>query len=255
LDFVDLDFSRFLVRLYHATVRVDVSKGTHTPPSQSLTVAEAAEVWIKRVEADGRERTTIRQYRQHVDLHIVPRIGSTKISSLNVPRVESLRDDLLSAMTRAMARKVLTSLKSMLRSVGHSHVAAGVSIKRDKRKERKLEVGRDIPEPKEVKRLIETATATRDRALLLTVSLTGLRASELRGLRWSDVDLKAAELYVRQRADRYNVMGPPKTESSVRAMPMPPEALFALKRWKLECPANDGNLVFPTRRTPQQHAA
>jgi integrase len=210
-------------------------------------------VWIKRVEADGRERTTIRQYRQHVDLHIVPRIGSTKISSLNVPRVESLRDDLLSAMTRAMARKVLTSLKSMLRSVGHSHVAAGVSIKRDKRKERKLEVGRDIPEPKEAKRLIETATATRDRALLLTVSLTGLRASELRGLRWSDVDLKAAELYVRQRADRYNVMGPPKTEASVRAMPMPPEALFALKRWKLECPANDGNLVFPTSTEHVEH--
>jgi integrase len=135
----------------------------------------------------------------------------------------------------------------------HSHVAAGVSIKRDKRKERKLEVGRDIPEPKEVKRLIETATATRDRALLLTVSLTGLRASELRGLRWSDVDLKAAELYVRQRADRYNVMGPPKTESSVRAMPMPPEALFALKRWKLECPANDGNLVFPTSTGHVEH--
>ncbi len=39
-------------------------------------------------------------------------------------------------------------------------------------------------------------------ALLLTAALTGLRASELRGLRWSNVDLKGEELHVRQRADR-----------------------------------------------------
>jgi integrase len=42
--------------------------------------------------------------------------------------------------------------------------------------------------------------------LLLTAALTGLRASELRGLRWSDVDLKTAELHVRQRAGRYNAI-------------------------------------------------
>lgn len=238
---------------YAASVRVDVSKGLHTPPSQSMTVSEAAQVWLKRVEADGRERTTVRQYRQHVDLHIVPRIGSTKVANLNVPKVESFRDELLEDLSRALARKVLTSLKSMLRSVGHLHVAAGVTIKRDKRKERKLEVGIDIPEPKEIKALIGKATANRDRALLLTVALTGLRASELRGLRWRDVDLKAAELHVRQRADRYNVMGPPKSESSRRSLPIPPEALTALKLWKLECPRNDGDLVFPTSTGNVEH--
>ena len=30
------------------------------------------ELWIARVEADGRERATVRHYRQHVDLHISP---------------------------------------------------------------------------------------------------------------------------------------------------------------------------------------
>lgn len=240
----------------HAAVRVDVEKGTHVAPNKSLTVAEAAEVWIKRVEADGRERTTVRQYRQHIDLHIKPRLGATRVAQLSVPRVEAFRDDLLGgkdALSRAMARKVLTSLKSILKTVGFSHVAATVSIKRDRRKERKLEVGRDIPEPREVKRLIEQATGSRDRALLLVVSLTGLRASELRGLRWSDVDLKAAELHVRQRADRFNVIGPPKSESSVRTVPLPPETLSALKRWKLECPISDLDLVFPTSTGAIEH--
>lgn len=57
---------------YEATVKIEVRKGTHTASSKSLTVSEAAEIWIKRVEADNREPTTVRQYRQHINLHILP---------------------------------------------------------------------------------------------------------------------------------------------------------------------------------------
>jgi hypothetical protein len=44
------------------------------------------------------------------------------------------------------------------------------------------------------------------RPLLLTAIFAGLRSSELRGLRWSDVDLKAAMLHVQQCADRYGTI-------------------------------------------------
>jgi hypothetical protein len=47
-----------------------------------------------------------------------------------------------------MARKVLTSVKSILKGAKRSHVAAGVSIGKDTRK-RKLEIGVDIPSPVE----------------------------------------------------------------------------------------------------------
>ena len=67
---------------YHATVHVDVRKGLHISPSKSPTMSKAAEGWYARVEANGMrddgpaERTTLRQYRQHIDLHINPRIGT-----------------------------------------------------------------------------------------------------------------------------------------------------------------------------------
>jgi integrase len=240
---------------YHATVKVDVRQGIHTAPSKSITVAEAAESWIKRVEADGRERTTLRQYRQHVDLHIVPRIGRIKLAHLAPKNVESFRDDLLAHLSRPLARKVLTSLKSLLKAARHAHVAADVSIGRGKRGERKLEVGRDIPTTAEVKRVIEAAKDTRRRALLLVVGLTGLRASELRGLRWADVDLKAGELHVRQRADRYCKIGAPKSESSVRTIPLAPDVLTALKEWKLACPKGEAGLVFPSSTGQIEHHA
>lgn len=149
------------------------------------------------------------------------------------------------AMSRALARKVLTSLKSILKVANYSQVAASVTISSDKRNKPKLEVGVDIPTPGEIRRLIDAAANARVRVLLLTAALTGLRASELRGLRWSDVDLKTCELHVRQRASRYCEIGAPKSESSRRTVPIEPEILLpALKAWKLACPL--GDLVFPT---------
>jgi integrase len=239
---------------YRATVKVDVRHGTHTAPSKSITVAAAAESWIKRVEAEGRERTTVRQYRQHVNLHIMPRIGRLKLAHLTPARIETFRDDLLANLSRPLARKVLTSLKSLLKVAKYAHVAADVSIGKSKR-ERKLEPGRDIPTPAEIKRLVEAAKDSKRRTLLLTAALTGLRASELRGLRWADIDLKASELHVRQRADRYNAMGQPKTDSSVRTIPLAPDVLAALRQWRLACPKGERGLVFPSSTGQTEHHA
>jgi integrase len=231
----------------HAAVTVDVRQGRHTAPRKSITVAEAAESWIRRVEAEGRERGTLAQYRQHVKLHIAPRIGRYKLAHLTPTKVEVFRDDLLASLSRPMARKVLTSLKSLLKNAKHAHLAAYVSVGRSARAERKPEVGRNIPTPAEIKRIVDAAKDdARMRALLLTAALCGLRASELRGLRWADVDLKAGELHVRQRADRYNIIGAPKSASSTRTVPLPPEAVAALKVWKLACPKGELDLVFPT---------
>jgi integrase len=255
VDYIDQDGDRHIqtygrkkdADAHHDKVRVDVRHGVHTAASKSETVAEAAERWLNRVEAEGRERGTLAQYRQHVNLHIAPRIGRYKLAHLTPARVESFRDDLLANLSRPMARKVLTSFKSLLKAGKHAHIAADVSVGRSKRSERKLEVGRDIPTPAEVKRLVEAAKDNaRMRALLLTVALCGLRASELRGLRWADSNLKAGELHVRQRADRYNIIGAPKSVSSTRTIPLAPEVVAALKVWKLACPKGELDLVFPT---------
>jgi integrase len=255
VDYTDQDGERHIetfqrkkdAEAKHDKVRIDVRHGVHTAPSKSETVSEAAEHWLKRVEADGRERGTLAQYRQHVNLHIAPRLGGIKLARLTPANVETFRDELVKDLSRPMARKVLTSFKSLLKVAKHAHVAADVSVKRNKRSEGKLQAGSDIPLPAEIKRLISVAEDNRRmRALLLTAALCGLRASELRGLRWADINLKAGELHVRQRADRYNEIGAPKSESSTRIIPLAPEAMAVLKVWKLACPKGELDLVFPT---------
>ncbi len=93
----------------------EIFQGTHTPDSASVTVAEAAEQWIERVEVKGRERSTVRQYRQHVDLHINPLLGTVKLSRLTTPGVDNFMHELLKTRSPIMTRKVLVSLKSLLR--------------------------------------------------------------------------------------------------------------------------------------------
>jgi hypothetical protein len=59
----------------------EVDQGTHTPDSVSITVAEAAENWIQRAELEGLERSTIEQYRDHIEHHLVPLIRSFHLTN------------------------------------------------------------------------------------------------------------------------------------------------------------------------------
>ncbi|ORE97971.1 phage integrase family protein [Aurantimonas sp. 22II-16-19i] len=96
----------------------------------------------------------------------------------------------------------------------------------------------------EVRAILLTA-AGRYRPLLVTAIFTGMRASELRGRPWGDVDLEKAVIHVRQRADRFNAIGAPKSEAGQRTIPLPPLVVNTLKEWRLACPPGRLDLVFP----------
>jgi integrase len=236
---------------YLTTVKHEVKEGIHTPIGKSITVAKAAEDWLAYVSGEGRERSTIEGYEQHVRLHIVPRIGNEKLAKLTTPRIQALRDDLIKSMSRPMAKKVLTSLKALLKDAKRrgnvaQNAAADVSITSHGRTKTKPQIGRDIPTRDEIRRIIGAAQPGKGRAFLLTAALTGMRASELRGLRWSDVDLNKRQIHVRQRADHWRTIGQPKSAAGARAIPIEDMIVNTLREWKLQCPKGRENLVFPT---------
>src|SRR5262245_7058888 len=119
----------------------------------------------------------------------------------------------------------------------------------------KLKVGVDIPTPAEMRAIVgklDTA-AGRHRPLLLTAIFTGLRASELRGLKWDDLDLKRGELHVRQRADRHGRIGRPKSEAGERTVPLPPMLVTVLREHRLASPINPLGLAFPHSKGGVDH--
>ena len=180
----------------------------------------------------------------------MPRVGREKLAKLTTPHINKFRDDLLEFVaSRSLAKAILKSFKAILKDAHRrgnvaQNVARDVIIGTSGRSKRKLKVGVDIPTPDEIRKIIHATTGKR-RSLSLTAVFTGLRGSELRGLRWQDVDLNKGELHVRQRADRYNVMGKPKSQSGDRTIPLGPLVVNALKEWRLACPKGTRDLVFP----------
>jgi len=251
---------------FAANTSVAVSRGEHVAESATVTVRKAGDLWIASAEEAGLERTTVDQYRQHVNLHIAPLIGREKLSKLTVPFVRAFQDRLREeGRSAAMVKRVTVSLGGILsdaqeRGLVARNVVREMSSRRTKgkarqgerRSKRKLQVGVDIPTREEIRAIIEAADG-RWRPLLVTAIFTGLRASELRGLRWCDVDLDAGRLHVRQRADRYHVIGMPKTDAGQRTVPLPPLVINTLKEWRLRCPRQkkgeddlgELHLVFP----------
>jgi integrase len=249
------------------TARHQVVIGTHTAESGSITVAEAAALWIQRGELERLEQSTVAKYRNHVDRHIVPLLGSVTLARLSAPMVEQFRDDLLARASWPMARKVLGSLKAIIgdalrRGLVAQNAALAVKLDARRREREKVTAGRDMPTKAEITAIL-AAAAGRWRPLLITAVFTGMRASELRGLVWDDVDFARKVVRVRQRADQWGVMGSPKSAAGHREIPMAPTVETTLRSWRLACPRLKEEaeapgrlwLVFPSGSgKPESHA-
>lgn len=90
--------------------------------------------------------------------------------------------------------------------------------------------------------------------LLVTAVFTGMRSSEIRGLRWQDVNFKKAEIHVNQRADQFKEIGPTKSEAGVRTIPVPPVVIAALKEHKLRQPPGFELVFANPDGEPRSHA-
>jgi integrase len=250
--------------VHHALVAVNVRAGTHTPDRKGDTVARAAALWLESCESAGLERTTLTAYREQIDLRIGPVLGALRLSQLTVPLVrqfeDRLRADGCSPTTVRKTRRALGALLADAQERGLIGQNVVYSMRKHRRTARtesngKLKVGVDIPTPDEIRALISKldTAAGRYRPLLLTAVFTGLRASELRGLSWQDVDLKRGELHVRQRADRYGKIGRPKSEAGERSVPMPPNLVAVLREHRLACRKSELGLLFPNSKGRIDH--
>ena len=234
--------------------KAEIRQGVHVAESASATVSEAGKAWIITIKASGLERSSVQDYERTFRLHIEPFIGSLKLTALNTPRLRAFMDELRTdGRSASMVRRVMTTLGTLLfdaqerglvvrNAVRDMTGRRAVESRQEKRQKGRLKVGIDIPSRNDIRALVGSLQG-RWRPLIITAVFTGLRASELRGLRWSDVDLDRRELRVHQRADRFNAIGKPKSITGERTIPLPPLVANTLREWKLICPRLDSGKV------------
>lgn len=77
--------------------------------------------------------------------------------------------------------------------------------------------------------------------------MTGLRVSEVAGLRWSNIDFKAHTLSVKKQLDKDGELVLPKTDNSIRTIDISPELIEILSELKGQYDAQgyDSEFLFP----------
>ena len=229
-------------------IRHDVARGIHTPGSASPTVKEAGALWIRRCNEKKLEPSTIQSYEEHCDLHICPFLGAKKLSDLNAPAVNAFADKLRDeGRSPEMIRRVIRSLGAIFREArrrGMSSIdpTAGLDLHLPDRDD-----PRPVAPTKAELQAIIAAAPDQWRAFVLVAIFCGLRASELRGLKWVDVDFEGRQININQRADIFHKVGKAQVQISLPVDPVPAHRAERPSRMETTVPEGGTRARLPER--------
>jgi integrase len=199
----------------------------------SLTVAELVDHYKEHElgESSGKTAKVVKAYRYVLANYVLPKWGNLTLGAVKAVAVESWLRSLDKANgTKAKIREVFGAAfrHAMRHELYPTNPIANV------RQARKRTTEPSILEPVEIAAILRELEGVEPvRTAFLIAAIMGMRRGEIFGLRWADVDFGRAILHVR-RSFVDGVVGPPKTDSSRRPLPIPPQALEALKAWQEE---------------------
>ncbi|WP_258064454.1 site-specific integrase [Rathayibacter rathayi] len=189
--------------------------------------------WLANTAHGSLKPSTVANYTWMMRKHVVPAVGRHRLDNLTPAHVRELHTKVaasgVSSRTVQLAHAVLRTMLS--EAMREQLVARNVAtLVRTPRVER-TDVSPWTPD--EAALFLETNRSDPHHSLYSAALALGMRKGELLGLRWSDVDLDARELRVRQTVQRLGagqgmVIGTPKTNRSRRTIPLPQLAVDAL---------------------------
>jgi integrase len=215
-----------------------LDKGIFIKPDK-ITVAEFLERWLKDSVSMNVAPRTAEGYEHIVRQHLIPGLGSIPLTQLKPEHLQ-----------RYYAEKLVGGRRDgkgglSARTVRHHHVtlhtALGVAVKMDligrnaadavtppryQRKEFQILSENDM------RRVLEYAKNTPYYALYFLALFTGMRRSEILGLRWGDVDFIFTQISVVRSLHHLRngqfIFRQPKTAKSRRLIALSPAAALAL---------------------------
>ena len=204
------------------------------------TVADFFKSWLRDyVETNLRPRT-IEGYRMIIEAHLIPALGHILLGQLLPAHLQSYYTEKLKHGRRdgrggLSARTVLHHHRVLSEALGHAvnwglvfrNIAKAVTPPRPDHKEMNP-LDRDG-----IILLLNAAQSTPYHPLLHLAIYTGMRRSELLGLRWKDVDFDMSNLSVvqtmHQLRDGRIIFQEPKTSKGRRMIALSPAAVISLR--------------------------
>ena len=233
----------------------DAERGLVFEPG-TVTVEGYLDRWLADSVKGTVRRSTFAQYESVVNRHIAPALGRLKLKSLTPAHVRALyRNKLDSGLAPRTVQYIHVTLhKALKQAVMDGLIPRNVTEAVKAPQAHKKEV-RPL-DTTQIKALLSAARGGRLEALYVLAIHTGLRRSEILGLKWTDVDLETGILSVQRSLDTDGTFNPPKRNKSRRTVKLTGRAAEALKghrarqneeRLRLGSLWEDHDLVFPNR--------
>jgi len=198
-------------------------------PKAKDTVNSFLKKWIDTYVATNTTVRTLHGYQGYIDRYITPTIGSIPLQSLTSPQVQKVYADL---QGRGLSANTIGQLHRVFKE-SLSHAVKWGILSRN--------VAEAVTPPKAVRnqtnmwdvdtilRFLKATRAGRFGTLYRFATLTGMRRSEICGLKWDCVDLSKSSLSVvntLQRIAGYGLVeGQPKTPKSRRSIALSPDTV------------------------------
>lgn len=245
------------------TIETEIEMGEHTPKSQSSTVRQICDDFLKQQEIrlkDGRiGRARYDALKHVVDKHIIPRIGNVLLVDLHTSQVEEMYRSMLQAGSKPRSAKDrIYNLK----------LIQDFAIKKGRMKKTPVDDAlKDLKGIKidkvrtftkdEVRLVLETAqisppnvsrrTHWRMICFVHLAAFCGLRKGEVFGLALDALDFDRRVVKVRRSVTSYGEIKGPKTKAGIRDVPMPERVAEVLRYYIAQhYEPNPEGLIFMT---------
>src|ERR1700735_3552438 len=214
----------------------------------TLTISQLAEHYRRReLVSDNTLKTysTKKGYENYLRRWIVPKWGEYSLDKIKPVEVELwLRELCLARSTCAKIKNIMSVIFNHARRY-ELFDANPMNLVRQSAKRRRIPY---ILHVDQIRRLLG-AVGPLPHILIFMDATTGLRQSELFGLRWRDLDFDNGQISV-GRSVVHGVISNCKTEASMKPIPMGPSLAEILKKWKNEARyAGADDWVFASTRT------
>ncbi len=230
--------------------------------SEEYTVGEWVQTWFEVYAKPNIRPSTASYYKGFIDHHIIPEIGSIKLNKLTARTIQKLYNDLKDhgrireaqkekdpGLSSSYVRGVHTMLHNCLdRAVKERLIPRNPTDDCIIPKLQKREI--KILPADNIRNYLRAADERGVLPMFFLELVSGMRKGELVALLWEDLDIPGKTISVSKQAaviDRQLQVTRPKTETSIRKISIPQEAVDLLLQEHEKHSSNP--YMFPSPRT------
>jgi integrase len=215
-------------------------------PGRFAKMSEFAPMWQEHVLVSNKP-STIRSAKSHLTVHILPHFGKRGLDEIGGQAQQFFVTKLAQAN---VSRKTLLNIMSTLASILDTAKSWGYVCQTVDHKSLSFPAGEVEPEARffaleEVGKIIAVAREPY-KTMFTVLAMTGMRAGEMLGLQWRDIDFDKGLLNIRRSA-WYGRVQTTKNKHSEAVIPLPGVLADTLRSHREQWKSNPDGFLFVTR--------